>query len=86
MANLNALVELYIAFMNRVPDSNGLNYWIGRLKDGLTINQIAESFYNAALLYLELTGYTASMTHTDFIIKIYKNVLSRDVTASDSGV
>lgn len=86
LTNLNALVELYIAFMNRVPDSNGLNYWIGRFKAGMTLNQIAESFYSAALLYPELTGYTASMTHADFVIKVYKNVLSRDVTASDSGV
>lgn len=85
-SDLNALVELYIAFMNRVPDADGLNYWISELKRGLTLNQIAESFYSAALLYPALTGYTASMTHTDFIIKVYKNVLSRDVISSDTGV
>ena len=83
---LQSLIELYIAFMNRLPDSDGLEYWISEVKRGQTINQIAESFYNAAVLYSNLTGYSANMSHTDFVIKVYKNVLARTVTASDSGV
>ena len=83
---LQSLIELYIAFMNRLPDSDGLEYWISEVKRGQTINQIAENFYNAAVLYSDLTGYSTNMSHTDFVIKVYKNVLARTVTASDSGV
>jgi hypothetical protein len=83
---LQSLIELYIAFMNRLPDSDGLEYWISEVKRGQTINQIAESFYNAAVLYSNLTGYSATMSHSDFVIKVYQNVLARTVTASDSGV
>ncbi|MBC3874690.1 DUF4214 domain-containing protein [Undibacterium flavidum] len=83
---LQSLIELYIAFMNRLPDSDGLEYWIGEVKRGQTINQIAENFYDAAVSYSNLTGYSTAMSHSDFVIKVYKNVLARTVTASDSGV
>ncbi|MBR7798434.1 DUF1800 family protein [Undibacterium fentianense] len=74
---LNALVELYIAYFNRVPDAEGLSYWIDRLKAGMTFDQIGESFYSAAILYSTQTGYSASMSNADFVRIIYRNVLGR---------
>ncbi|RZI41958.1 DUF4214 domain-containing protein [Herbaspirillum sp. HC18] len=76
-AQLNSLIELYIAYFNRVPDADGLGYWIGELKGGKTLEQIGESFYNAALQFSSLTGYSGSMTNADFVKVVYANVLGR---------
>ncbi len=75
--NVNALVELYIAYFNRVPDANGLSYWIDRFKAGMSLDQIGESFYAAAILFSTQTGYSATMSNADFVSMVYKNVLGR---------
>ncbi|MFZ6655733.1 DUF4214 domain-containing protein [Undibacterium sp. TJN19] len=75
--SLNNLLDLYVAFFNRVPDADGLSYWIDQLKGGMTEAQIADSFYLVALQSPTLTGYSASMGNDDFIRIIYKNVLGR---------
>ncbi len=81
-ADLQSLIELYIAFFNRVPDADGLVYWIDQRKAGVSIDQIADHFYNAAILYSDLTGYSSTMSNADFVRVIYKNVLGRfDATA-----
>jgi len=36
------VTELYIAFFNRAPDSDGLRYW---QQSGLSLEQISESFF-----------------------------------------
>jgi len=28
------LIELYVAFFNRVPDADGLAYWLGQMQAG----------------------------------------------------
>lgn len=78
--DLNTLIELYIAFFNRVPDAEGMIYWIGTIKDGRTIEQLAENFYTSAIdpKLSAVTGYTANMSTENFVRKIYKNVLGRD--------
>jgi hypothetical protein len=75
--NLTTLIELYIAFFNRVPDADGLAYWVDQFKAGATIDQIADTFYNAAVQYSSLTGYSSTMTTAEFVKLIYKNVLGR---------
>lgn len=75
--DLVTLIELYIAFFNRVPDADGLNYWVDQFKTGMTIDQIADSFYAAAIQYSALTGYASSMTPSEFVAAIYRNVLAR---------
>jgi len=74
---LKSIVELYIAYFNRIPDADGLSYWAGQLKDGQTVTQIGESFYAAAVQYASLTGYSSDMGNADFVRVIYKNVLGR---------
>lgn len=74
------IAELYVAYFNRVPDAEGMNYWLTQFKNGSSIETIGSSFYAAAIspTFSALTGYTAEMTNTDFIRTIYKNVLRRD--------
>ena len=81
-ANLKTLIELYIAFFNRVPDADGMAYWIGEMKNGMTVDALATSFYNAGLANSDSTGYTASMTNADFVRIVYKNVLGRTGTTA----
>lgn len=84
-ADLNRIIELYIAFFNRVPDAEGLGFWIAALRNGKTIDEIADSFYVAAVQYSALTGYSTGMTHADFVRVVYKNVLGRD-TVDEQGL
>ena len=73
-----------MAFFNRVPDADGLEYWIGRFKAGMTIDEIAESFYAAGVYFSDQTGYTPDMTNRQFVIKVYDYVLGRpDVETND---
>ena len=77
---LKSIVELYIAYFNRVPDADGMAYWIGEFNKGMTLNQISTSFYGVAISpdFSALTGYSANMSTTDFVKVIYKNVLGRN--------
>ncbi|HSV79694.1 MAG TPA: DUF4214 domain-containing protein [Ramlibacter sp.] len=83
---LRLLQELYVAFFDRVPEADGLAFWIGRVQAGQSIASIADAFYAAALLYPSLTGYTAGMTHADFVQTIYRNVLGRTEGADLEGL
>lgn len=77
-ADLTSLIELYVAFFNRVPDADGLSYWIDQLRGGQSLVSIGNAFYSAALANSAATGYSASMSNEDFIRVIYRNVLGRD--------
>jgi hypothetical protein len=79
------LVELYIAYFNRVPDAEGMQYWIDQYKSGMSLEQIGESFYTAAVHFSDLTGFSAEMSNTAFVDIIYRNVLGRD-TADIEGL
>ena len=76
-SDLIRLEELYIAFFNRTPDADGLEFWIDALELGQSITEIAEQFYNAGIQYSEVTGYSPDMSSDDFIHTVYRNVLGR---------
>lgn len=82
-ADLKTLTELYIAYFNRVPDADGLGYWVDQFKAGQSLEDIGKSFYEAAVQFSTLTGYTATMTNADFVKVIYKNVLGRTTVDAD---
>ncbi len=84
IANVQKVIELYVAFFKRVPDADGMAYWIGEMNAGKSINQIADAFYSAGLSFPDLTGFTPQLTNTDFVNLIYKNVLGR-VDGADAG-
>jgi hypothetical protein len=84
-ADVTRLTELYVAFFNRVPDADGLAYWIGQMGAGQGINQVADSFYNAGVQYTSLTGFSSNMSNGNFIDVIYRNVLGRSEGADAEG-
>lgn len=86
LANVDRIMELYVAFFNRVPDADGLAYWIGQMNAGQSIPQIAQSFYNAGIQYSDLTGFSSGMSNADFVNLVYKNVLGRTGGADEKGL
>lgn len=77
---LNAIVELYMALMNQVPDADSLAIWIDNidpLKGGLTMGQAADQLHALAILAPAETGYSASMLNAEFVTAVYKNVFGR---------
>ena len=85
-ASLTRIEELYVAFFNRVPDADGLAYWVGQFKGGQSMNQIAATFYGAGIQYASLTGFSAGMSNSDFINVVYRNVLGRPSGADAGGL
>ncbi len=87
-SHLKSLIELYIAFFNRVPDADGMSYWIEQIKSGKQLNQISESFYEigASEQFSRLTGFKVDMANKDFIDTFYKNVLGRKDGADADGL
>lgn len=83
---LQKLEELYVAFFNRIPDADGLSYWITQIKAGKILNDIASAFYAAGVQYTTLTGFSTSMTNTDFINTVYRHVLGRIDGADADGL
>jgi hypothetical protein len=81
-ASLKIIEELYVGFFKRIPDANGLSYWIDQFKAGQTITHIADLFYTAGIQYSTTTGYTSTMTDSDFIKLVYANVLGRSGTTA----
>ncbi len=79
------IAELYVAYFNRVPDAEGMHYWLTQFKNGSSIETIGKSFYSAAVspVFSALTGYSTEMTNIDFVKVIYKNVLGRDEVDQD---
>lgn len=73
-AQRTSLTELYIASFNRAPDAIGLSYWGGRLYDGMTLSDIAKSFF---VQPETVAAYPSSMPTQTFVTTVYNNVLSR---------
>lgn len=74
-ATRTQLIELYVAYFNRAPDASGLNYWAGKIaNDGWTVAQVAGSFMDQAEV---AAAYPAYQTTSEFIAKVYTNVLNR---------
>jgi hypothetical protein len=86
LTDVQKIIELYVSFFNRIPDADGLSYWLGEFQHGKSINQIADSFYDAGIQFSELTGFSAKMTDTDFINTIYRNTLERSTGADEAGL
>lgn len=77
-----AIVELYIAYFDRAPASKGLLYWADRLADGMTLPEIADSFFTQQEIQTTYSAYLnadGSLADTQaFVNAVFNNVLGRD--------
>lgn len=72
--DITHLTELYIASFDRAPDAMGLAYWGSQLRDGMSLQSIAKSFFaqpEAA------AAYPLGQSIADFIATVYQHVLDR---------
>jgi len=73
-ATRSQVTEIYVATFGRAPDTAGLAYWVGQVRDGyLTIDQVAQSFFDQP----ETKNKYPSTSNSAFITTIYQNVLNR---------
>jgi hypothetical protein len=71
--------RLYKAAFHRMPDQDGLGFWMGQLDHGLSLNEVAGNFMASAEFQ---SLYGAAPSNQQFINLLYTNVLGR---AADSG-
>ena len=68
------LTDMYIAYFDRAPDAVGLFYWASRLSDGMTLQQIAKSFF---VQPETVAAYPANQTTAEFVTAVYDNMFGR---------
>lgn len=74
VASLTTFIEMYIAYFNRAPDAEGLFYWGTRLSEGMSLPDIAASFFvqgETKALYPDPSDTTG------FVNAVYNNFLGR---------
>ena len=66
--------RLYLAYFLRLPDTGGLTYWIDEKLNGMTLNEISNSFAGVQ----EFSDRYGSLDDSGFVNLVYNNVLSRN--------
>lgn len=72
VATRESIAELFIAFFDRAPAAEGLDYWLN--DSGLELEQISESFFDQVETQ---TRYPDTMSDSDFVNQIFLNVFDR---------
>ncbi|MCU1371951.1 MAG: domain protein beta Propeller [Ilumatobacteraceae bacterium] len=67
------VARLYQAFFHRVPDLNGLNFWVKKRVGGTKLSVIAASFAGSS----EFKTAYGNVDNTGFVTLVYGNVLQR---------
>ncbi len=68
------LARLYWAFFGRIPDSDGLQYWLDQFRGGMPLADIAQWFVDSA----EFQARYAAPDDASFVDLVYRNVLDRE--------
>lgn len=71
--------RMYEAALGRPPEKDGLSYWIWRMENGATIQQVASDFMKTAEF---ARIYGANPTDAQFIRQMYLNILDREPDAA----
>ncbi|MFC0351724.1 DUF4214 domain-containing protein, partial [Undibacterium danionis] len=75
---IGSLARLYFGAFDRVPDRDGLAYWIAQLKEGSSLSSIARSFVSST----EFEQKYNSVSNDQFLDLVYQNVLHRPADAA----
>lgn len=76
--NVDPTVRLYSAYLVRIPDKGGLDFWLNRRRNGWTLSRISNNFAKSS----EFTGRYGTLSNRAFVEQIYQNVLGRPGEAS----
>jgi uncharacterized delta-60 repeat protein len=67
------IVRLYFAYFLRIPDYDGLQYWMGRYRTGESIEAISDLFAASP----EFGARYGNLDNAGFVDRVYRNVLGR---------
>ncbi|MHA6684639.1 DUF4214 domain-containing protein [Mesorhizobium sp. A556] len=79
--NAELIAQIYIGFYDRAPDPVGLQYWVGRLEAGVSLEDIGNSFAaspEASDTY-PYFQFPDLLTPDDFLAQVYQNVFGRAI-------
>jgi hypothetical protein len=71
--NTAPVTRLYFAYFLRVPDTGGLNFWLGQFRSGVSLEAISQAFAQST----EFQSRYGSLTNSQFVSLVYNNVLGR---------
>lgn len=77
-SGIGGVTRLYFGAFDRLPDRDGLAYWMQAQKDGTNLSKISASFVASA----EFQKTYGALDNTAFIDRIYQNVLHRSSDAA----
>lgn len=66
--------RVYKAAFDRTPDQAGLSFWIKQMDTGVSVRDVAQGFVGSQEF---LTVYGQNSSNSDFLGRLYKNVLGR---------
>ncbi len=72
------LARLYSAYFRRMPDEEGLEFWLGQRRSGLRLESVSAEFARSA----EFAATYGALDNAGFIDLIYSNVLRRTPDAA----
>lgn len=72
--DIATIVELYIAYFNRAPDAEGLNFWGSAFANGVSLENIASLILGDTETQ---ETYPDTLSTLDFVTQVYSNVLGR---------
>lgn len=73
-AAFESFIELYIAYFNRAPDANGLNFWGTAFANGTSLELMATFFIDQVEFR---STYPSGTSNEAFATAVYNNVLGR---------
>lgn len=76
--NAGQVYRLYNAAFDRTPDKGGLGFWLNAADKGMSLGDIAAAFTTSTEFKIM---YGETHTHSDFLNKLYMNVLDRPADA-----
>ena len=71
---LGPVVRLYSAYFRRVPDSDGIAYWVGRYRFGASLGEISSWFARSP----EFIATYGALDEVGFVAQLYRNTMARD--------
>lgn len=75
---LDPLTRIYYAYFLRIPDTDGLRYWLGQRRTGVTVARISSQFAASP----EFQNTYGSLDNAAFVRLVYRNVLGRPADAA----
>ena len=70
---VNPTVRLYSAYFLRRPDTSGLKYWVGRVRNKVSLDKVSQDFAVSA----EFKERYGKLGNAEFIQTVYPNVFAR---------